>query len=76
MGATEPERLDGARVTARWFRTMGVAPAVGRDFDDSDDRPGAPRVAIVSDALWRTAASAVLAPCSAARSSSTATTLR
>lgn len=53
IGLAEPERLTGELVTARYFRALGVAPAFGRDFEASDDRPGAPRVAIVSDALAR-----------------------
>ncbi|HKG95571.1 MAG TPA: ABC transporter permease, partial [Gemmatimonadaceae bacterium] len=52
-GAEEPERLDGQRVTAGYFRVLGVPPAIGRDFDPTDDRLGAPRVAILSDRLWR-----------------------
>jgi putative ABC transport system permease protein len=47
----DPERLDGDRVTADYFRVLGVPPAMGRDFDASDDRPGGPRVAIVSASL-------------------------
>jgi predicted permease len=47
----DPERVDGDRVTADYFRVLGVAPAVGRDFDAADDRPGGPAVAIVSESL-------------------------
>jgi putative ABC transport system permease protein len=53
MGLAEPERLMGELVTARYFAALGVTPAVGRDFAAADDRPGAPRVAILSDALVR-----------------------
>jgi putative ABC transport system permease protein len=53
MELGEPERLGGALVTARYFDVFGVMPAVGRDFAATDDVPGAPRVAIVSDALAR-----------------------
>ncbi|HEX5436975.1 MAG TPA: ABC transporter permease [Gemmatimonadaceae bacterium] len=53
MGLDEPERLAGELVTARYFNVFGVMPAVGRNFDAADDRPDAPRVAIVSDALVR-----------------------
>jgi putative ABC transport system permease protein len=49
--AGEPARLDGDRVTADYFRVLGVAPAFGRDFAAADDRPGGPRVAIVSASL-------------------------
>ncbi|HEY4129356.1 MAG TPA: ABC transporter permease [Gemmatimonadaceae bacterium] len=52
MGDAEPEQLDGLLVSANYFRTLGVAPKLGRDFQADDDRPGAPPAAIVSDALW------------------------
>ena len=51
MGLAEPERLTGELVTARYFRALGVAPAVGRDFAASDDRPGAPRVTVLGYAV-------------------------
>ena len=53
LGLSEPERLIGQRVSADYFRVLGVAPARGRDFDASDDQPGTPRVAIVSGGLAR-----------------------
>ena len=53
LGTAEPERLTGQRVTAAWFRVLGVPPALGRDFDAADDLPHGPRVAIVSDGLAR-----------------------
>jgi putative ABC transport system permease protein len=52
-GGAEPERLDGQRVSASYFRVLGVPPALGREFDQSDDRPNGLRVAIISDGLWR-----------------------
>ena len=53
VGNTEPERLNGQHVSAGFFRALGVAPVLGRDFLASEDRPDGPKVAIVSDALWR-----------------------
>ena len=41
------------RVSEGYFRTLGVAPAQGRAFSSEEDRPGGPKVAIVSDGLWR-----------------------
>ena len=35
------------------FRTLGVAPALGRDFREEEDRPGGPQVVMLSDRLWR-----------------------
>ena len=52
-GSLEPERLSGQRVGAGFFGTLGVRPAIGRDFRPDDDRPGGANVVILSDALWR-----------------------
>jgi putative ABC transport system permease protein len=52
-GPAEPERLEGQRVSFTYFRTLGVSPALGRDFLESDDQFRGPNVAIISDALWR-----------------------
>ncbi|HSB08535.1 MAG TPA: ABC transporter permease [Blastocatellia bacterium] len=52
-GPAEPERLEGQRVSASFFRTLGVSPAAGRDFLESDDQLNGPNVAILSDGLWR-----------------------
>jgi putative ABC transport system permease protein len=52
-GGDRPERLDGQRVSASYFRVLGVAPALGRDFQPSDDQPNGPDVVMLSDAMWR-----------------------
>ena len=52
-GAAEPERLDGQRVSASYFRVLGASPVLGRDFQTSDDRLNGPNVVVLSDALWR-----------------------
>ena len=52
-GAAEPERFDGQRVSAAYFRALGVSPSLGRDFDTADDRVNGPNVVILSDGLWR-----------------------
>ncbi|MEX2262212.1 MAG: ABC transporter permease [Bryobacteraceae bacterium] len=51
-GDGEPERLDGARMSANLFRMLGVRPRIGRDFTDEEDAEGKDRVAILSDGLW------------------------
>ena len=48
-----PERLAGAMVNANFFQVLDVSPALGRSFQPADELPGAPRVAIVSQRLWR-----------------------
>jgi putative ABC transport system permease protein len=52
---TDAERVAGVRVGCRFFRMLGVTPAIGRDFTPSEDRFGAERVAIISNALWQRA---------------------
>src|SRR5262245_43386557 len=52
-GGGEPERVQGARVTANFLRTLGVKVARGRDFLAEEDRPGSERVVLVTDGLWR-----------------------
>jgi len=49
----EPERLQGLRVSSNYFHTLGVQPALGRDFRADEDVPGAQRVVIISHALWQ-----------------------
>jgi putative ABC transport system permease protein len=52
-GTEQPEQLEGQRVSASYFRVLGVPPVIGRDFQASDDRLHGPNVVIISDALWR-----------------------
>ncbi|MEJ7576820.1 MAG: ABC transporter permease [Pyrinomonadaceae bacterium] len=53
IGVNEPERLPGRAVSAQFFDVLGVKPALGRSFMAEEDRPGANRVCIVSDGLWK-----------------------
>jgi predicted permease len=43
-----------ARVTATLFPLLGIAPLAGRPFTSEEDRPGARRVALISEQLWQT----------------------
>ncbi len=52
-GVDEAEQLVGARVSANFFKTVGVRPALGRDFRDEEDTPATRRVAILGHDLWR-----------------------
>lgn len=47
------ERVRQQRVSANFFRVLGVSPLVGREFDPAEDRPGGPALALLSHALWR-----------------------
>lgn len=47
-----PVGLVCARVEWDFLQVLGVPLQLGRDFDWTEDRPGAPRVAILSHDLW------------------------
>jgi macrolide transport system ATP-binding/permease protein len=51
--ASGVEMVDGARVSAGFFRTLGVSPVVGRDFNAGEDLPEAARTVILSYASWQ-----------------------
>ena len=46
------EPVQGERVSGGFFRTLGVQPILGRDFNSGEDRPGGPNVVILSYGAW------------------------
>ncbi|HEX7315760.1 MAG TPA: ABC transporter permease [Pyrinomonadaceae bacterium] len=52
-GRGEPLLLESAKVTGRFFDLLGARAAVGRVFNETDDRMGAPAVVVISNRLWR-----------------------
>lgn len=54
-GTDASENVSGVRATPNYFSVLGVSPARGRSFTADDARPGAPRVVVLSDQLWRRA---------------------
>src|SRR5256884_4046183 len=48
-----PQRYTGGYVTEDLFKIVGVTPALGRDFTAEDNKPGAEKVAILGDEIWR-----------------------
>jgi len=53
-GNGEPEQLNGQRVSATFFPTLGILPAVGRNFTPDEDVANGPAVCIISHELWQT----------------------
>jgi putative ABC transport system permease protein len=51
-GDSIPERLEGQSVSASFFHVLGIAPALGRDFQPAEEAVHGPHVAILSDRLW------------------------
>jgi macrolide transport system ATP-binding/permease protein len=55
LGGVSPQQLYGVATSCNYFEVLGVRPALGRGFVDSDcGAPGANAVVVLSDALWRT----------------------
>ena len=45
--------LNGEMVSGSYFNTLGVPVTSGRPILESDDRPGQPPIALVSERMWR-----------------------
>ncbi len=48
----EPERLEGRRVTRRFFTVYAQPPLVGRPFSDEEEGPNGPGAAVISERFW------------------------
>lgn len=48
-----PEKLTEAVVTPRFLQVWGIAPALGRDFNESETHFGGPNAVLISDRVWR-----------------------
>jgi predicted permease len=53
-GNGDPEQLNGQRQSATFLPTLGVMPALGRNFTTDEDVPNGPAVCIISHELWQT----------------------
>ncbi len=53
-GQGAPQFLIGYGVSASYLNVLGVQPQIGRLYTGQEDKPGGPRVALLSDHLWRT----------------------
>ncbi len=52
-GGELPEMLDGVACTANLLPTLGVQPALGRNFTEGEDQHGSNRVVLLSWSLWK-----------------------
>jgi putative ABC transport system permease protein len=53
-GVDHPERLQAFVVSSDYFSTLGVQPAIGRNFSADEEQWGRHQVAVVTDGFWRT----------------------
>jgi predicted permease len=52
-GPESATTIEGEVVSGNFFATLGVPIRTGRAIGETDDRPGAPPAAVVSERLWR-----------------------
>ncbi|MFZ0211800.1 MAG: ABC transporter permease [Candidatus Acidiferrales bacterium] len=52
-GVSQPESISGDAVSPNFLSMMGVRPFLGRDFDPSEEKPGAAPVVLLSYQLWQ-----------------------
>lgn len=52
-GKGEPEQLEDMRVSANFFTTLGVQPAIGRGFLPDEDRAGKDQVVVLGNQFWQ-----------------------
>ena len=52
-GSAEPERFQGARVSAHAFQMLGVEAVLGRALTADDDKADSPRVVVLTHGLWQ-----------------------
>ncbi|HET7537038.1 MAG TPA: ABC transporter permease [Candidatus Didemnitutus sp.] len=48
-----PQRYTGGYVTENFMRILGVSPILGRDFTADDNKPGAPKTALIGYKIWQ-----------------------
>ena len=48
----EPQRLDGRRVTPRFFAVYATPPIAGRTFSDAEEAATGPGAAVISERFW------------------------
>ena len=52
-GQGDTEQLNGVRVSANFFETVGVTAVLGRTLEPGDDQPASPGVVVMSYGLWQ-----------------------
>jgi putative ABC transport system permease protein len=52
-GRGEAQRIAAPAASANFFSVLGVEPILGRTFQAGDDKPGAPRVTVLTYGMWQ-----------------------
>jgi putative ABC transport system permease protein len=52
-GVDRPQQLHGIRASAGYFQVFGVPMEIGRPYTEAEDRPNGPKLAVLTNGLWR-----------------------
>ena len=52
-GTDRPDRIRGAFVSSNYFQFFNLNPLIGRTFVAGEDAPGAPKLVVVNEKMWR-----------------------
>ena len=52
-GPGDPEQLSGATISPSIMPLLGLRPVLGRAFQEGEDQPGSPPVALLAEAFWK-----------------------
>jgi putative ABC transport system permease protein len=52
-GQGDPEQVSGGTLTPSLFPMLGITPVLGRSFTADEDQPDSPKVAMISEGLWK-----------------------
>ncbi|HJZ78347.1 MAG TPA: ABC transporter permease [Vicinamibacterales bacterium] len=52
-GSGEPEQFTGSPITPSLLPIVGLSPIAGRAFTEDEAKPGAPRVVMIGEGLWK-----------------------
>jgi len=52
-GGDRPEQIKGIRASSGYFAVFGAPVATGRTYTEEEDRPLGPKVAVISNGLWK-----------------------
>ena len=55
VAGSRQEWVTAMTVSADFFRTLGIVPAMGREFNADETRQGGPQAIVLTDGLWRQA---------------------
>ena len=52
-GGDKPDVIKGIHVSAEFFKVFRAEPVIGRFFTPEEDKPGGPKLAVISHGLWQ-----------------------